>query len=305
MSVTASSTPLRKPEWLKKRLSLSNQRPMKNDLRSKGLHSVCEEAACPNISECFSKGVATVMIMGDICTRSCKFCDVKTGRPKALDPDEPENVALWAKAYKLRHIVITSVDRDDLKADLGSAHFAAVVRRTKELNPTSSIEVLTPDFQGREECIERVADSPVFVYNHNLETVERLTSHVRSASNYRRSLGVIRYVKTHHPKILTKSGMMLGLGESREETLAGMRDLADHGCDLLTLGQYLQPSKDHLEVKEFIHPDRFAEFKELGEKMGFKAVFAGPFVRSSYLADELIEGFTEPLHAVKVEGFTV
>lgn len=305
MPATAESTPLRKPEWLKKRLSLSNQRPMKNDLRSLGLNSVCEEAACPNISECFSKGVATVMIMGDICTRACKFCDVKTGRPLALDPNEPENVAQWAKSYKLRHIVITSVDRDDLKADLGSTHFAAVVKRTKEVNPTSSIEVLTPDFQGREECIDRVASAPVFVYNHNLETIERLTSQVRSASNYRRSLKVIRHVKKNHPKILTKSGMMLGLGESREETLQGMRDLVDHGCDLLTLGQYLQPSKAHLEVKEFIHPDRFAEFKELGEKMGFKAVFSGPFVRSSYLADELVEGFVEETPAAAMEGFTV
>lgn len=284
--------PLRKPEWLKKRMSLAAQRPMKNDLRDLGLHSVCEEAACPNISECFSKGVATVMIMGDTCTRSCKFCDVKTGRPKPLDPNEPENVARWAKEYKLKHIVITSVDRDDLKDDLGSTHFAAVVTRTKELNPESTIEVLTPDFQGREDCIARVARAPLFVYNHNLETSERLTPQVRSASNYRRSLGVIRTVKSLRPEILTKSGMMLGLGETRDEVLQSMRDLHESGCDLLTLGQYLQPSREHLAVKEFIHPDVFAFYKQEGEKMGFKAVFSGPFVRSSYLADELIEGFT-------------
>lgn len=289
-----NATGLRKPEWLKKRLSLSGQRPMKEDLRGLGLHSVCEEAGCPNISECFGKGVATVMIMGDTCTRACKFCNVKTGRPLALDPHEPENVAQWAKKYHLRHIVITSVDRDDLKDDLGSTHFAKVVTRTKEVNPTSSIEVLTPDFQGREECIKRVCEAPVLVYNHNLETSERLTPRVRSASNYRRSLGVIKYVKNHHPKMITKSGMMLGLGESKDEVLQSMQDLVDHGCDLLTLGQYLQPSQAHLPVVEFIHPDQFDEYKTLGEKMGFKAVFAGPFVRSSYLADELIEGLSSP-----------
>lgn len=282
----------RKPEWLKKRMSLSSQRPMKNELRSLNLHSVCEEAACPNISECFSKGVATVMIMGDTCTRACKFCDVKTGRPNALDPHEPENVAKWALAAKLRYIVITSVDRDDLKEDLGSTHFAAVVKKTKEMNPASMIEVLTPDFQGREDCIDRVCQSPIFVYNHNLETSERLTPQVRSASNYRRSLGVLQYVKKYHPKIITKSGMMLGLGETRDEVLQSMQDLHDHGCDLLTLGQYLQPSQQHLPVQEYIHPDQFAEFKEQGEAMGFRAVFSGPFVRSSYLADELVEGFT-------------
>lgn len=311
--IPQNEAPQRKPEWLKKRLSLSNQRPMKNDLRGLNLHSVCEEAACPNISECFSKGVATVMIMGDICTRACKFCDVKTGRPKPLDPNEPENVAQWAKAYGLKHIVITSVDRDDLKDDLGSTHFAKVVTRTKELSPRSTIEVLTPDFQGREECIERVCQTPIFVYNHNMETIERLTSGVRSASNYRRSLGVIKYVKDHHPKIYTKSGLMLGLGETHDEILLTMREMVEHGCDLLTLGQYLQPSKQHLPVKEFVHPDRFAFYKEAGEAMGFKAVFSGPFVRSSYLADELVEGLfgadgeerADKTAGRPAEGFTV
>lgn len=281
---------LRKPEWLKKRLALSNQRSMKNDLRAGGLHSVCEEASCPNISECFGKGVATVMIMGDTCTRACKFCNVKTGRPAALDPMEPENVAQWAKKYNLRHLVITSVDRDDLKDDLGSTHFAKVVTRTKEVNPQSSIEVLTPDFQGRAECLSRICQTPISVFNHNLETTEELTPRVRSASNYKRSLNVIRYVKDNHAKILTKSGMMLGLGEIKKDVLKAMQDLVDHGCDLLTLGQYLQPSQKHLPVKEFVHPDQFAEYKMLGEEMGFRAVFSGPFVRSSYLADELIKG---------------
>lgn len=299
MALPMQPTFQKKPEWLKKRISLSKQRPMKNNLRSLNLHSVCEEAACPNISECFSKGVATVMIMGDTCTRACKFCDVKTGRPAPLDPNEPEHVAKWAKEYNLRHLVITSVDRDDLKDDLGSTHFAKVIVRVKQVNPKSTIEVLTPDFQGREECIERVCQTPVYVYNHNLETIERLTPTVRSASNYKRSLNVLKYVKDHHSKILTKSGIMLGVGEAKEEALKAMQDLVDHGCDLLTLGQYLQPSQKHLPVSRYVHPDEFAELKEKGEKMGFRAVFAGPFVRSSYLADELIEGVEG------AKGFTV
>ncbi len=292
MSTCQTAAPLKKPEWLKKKISLVKTRAVKEELRTLKLHSVCEEASCPNISECFSKGVATVMIMGDTCTRSCKFCNVKTGKPLALDQDEPENVAQWIKAHGYRHIVITSVDRDDLKDDLGSTHFAAVVTRAKELNPNTSIEVLTPDFQGRPDCIDRVALTPISVFNHNLETIRRLTASVRSASNYDRSLGVIAHVKKHHPKILTKSGIMLGLSETRDETLEAMQDLVSHGCDLLTLGQYLQPTKEHLTVKEYINPDQFAEFKELGLKMGFRAVFSGPFVRSSYLADELIEGFS-------------
>lgn len=281
----------KKPPWLRKKLSLVKQRTVKAELRGLNLHSVCEEASCPNISECFSKGVSTVMIMGDTCTRSCKFCNVKTGKPLPLDPNEPENVAQWIKNHGFRHIVITSVDRDDLKEDLGSTHFALVVRRTKEVNPNTSIEVLTPDFQGRKDCIDRVCKEPISVFNHNLETVRRLTPQVRSASNYQRSLNVIRMVKDHHSHIHTKSGIMLGLGEKKEEVLQSMQDLVDHGCDLLTLGQYLQPSQKHLPVQEFIHPDQFEEYKILGKKMGFKKVFSGPFVRSSYLADELIEGF--------------
>lgn len=280
-----------KPDWLKKRLSLSGVRPMKEDLRRLGLHSVCEEARCPNISECFSKGVATVMIMGDVCTRSCKFCNVKSGRPGALDPDEPENVAQWARECRFKHLVITSVDRDDLP-DLGAAHFAAVVRRTHEVNPHSSIEVLTPDFQGRASCLDSVCSQPIRVFNHNLETVRRLTPQVRSASKYERSLGVIAHVKQNFSQLLTKSGIMLGLGETRTELLQAMRDLRGHGCDLLTLGQYLQPTATHLPVVEYIHPDVFSGLRKIGERMGFRAVFSGPFVRSSYLADELIEGLS-------------
>ncbi|MCP5464306.1 MAG: lipoyl synthase [Deltaproteobacteria bacterium] len=283
---------MRKPPWLKKKMSLNNQRKVKAELRSLNLHSVCEEASCPNISECFAKGVATVMIMGDVCTRTCKFCNVKSGRPPALDPNEPKNVANWIKAHGYKHIVITSVDRDDLKNDLGSTHFAAVIRESKALNPNTSIEVLTPDFQGRGDCIDRVCAEQISVFNHNLETIERLTAEVRSASDYRRSLGVIAHVKKHHPHIITKSGMMLGLGESRGEVFQAMKDLRDSGCDMLTLGQYLQPSPKHLPVTEFIHPDIFDEHKQFGLDLGFKAVFSGPFVRSSYLADELIESFS-------------
>ncbi len=294
MSTSSETKPFqRKPEWLKKKLSLVRERPMKSELRGLNLHSVCEEAACPNISECFAKGVATVMIMGDTCTRSCKFCNVKTGKPLALDPAEPKHVAEWIQAHGYRHIVITSVDRDDLKEDLGSRHFAEVVRASKQMNPQTSIEVLTPDFQGREDCIERVCTEEISVFNHNLETVRRLTNSVRSASNYDRSLRVIQYVKKRSPHVLTKSGIMLGLGETKEEVLQAMQDLVDHNCDLLTLGQYLQPSQKHLPVVDFIHPDQFKEYHDLGMKMGFKAVFAGPFVRSSYLADELIEGLID------------
>lgn len=292
MAQTQSFIPQRKPQWLKKKLSLVKQRSVKKELRSLGLHSVCEEASCPNISECFAKGVATVMIMGDICTRSCKFCNVKTGKPLALNPEEPKNVAYWVQQHGFKHIVITSVDRDDLKNDLGAGHFAEVIRETKLLNPETSVEVLTPDFQGREDCIQVVCDEDISVFNHNLETIERLTPQVRSASNYQRSLNVIQYVKKNHPKIFTKSGIMLGLGESKGEVMQAMKDLVQHGCDLLTLGQYLQPSPKHLPVESFIHPEQFEEYKHFGLDLGFKAVFSGPFVRSSYLADELIEGFS-------------
>lgn len=280
-----------KPEWLKKKLDLSTLQKMQVKLRGLELHSVCEEARCPNISECFSKGVATVMIMGDTCTRACKFCAVKTGRPLVLDPNEPKNVANWVKKLELKHIVITSVDRDDLD-DLGATHFAKTIDEVKKANPRSVIEVLTPDFQGRGECIEKVCQAGPKIYNHNLETTKRLTPHVRSASKYDRSLKVIFWVKQNYPEQITKSGIMLGLGETKEELLEAMKDLLDHQCDLLTLGQYLQPTQKHLPVKEYIHPDQFKEYQEIGKQMGFKAVFSGPFVRSSYLADELYEQIT-------------
>ncbi|HBF13335.1 MAG TPA: lipoyl synthase [Deltaproteobacteria bacterium] len=280
--------PLLKPPWLKKRLDVAALTGMQARLRGLTLHSVCEEARCPNISECFSKGVATVMIMGDTCTRACKFCAVATGRPKPLDPNEPENVAKWAGDAGLKHIVITSVDRDDLP-DLGATHFGKTVQTMKEIHPLMIVEVLTPDFQGKGELIDKVCQAEPKIYNHNLETVRRLTPGVRSAARYDRSLQVIKWVKKNYPNQLTKSGLMLGLGETEEEILESMQDLLNHGCDMLTLGQYLQPTLKHLPVKEYIPLEKFEGYHKRGLQMGFKAVFAGPFVRSSYLADELYE----------------
>ncbi len=273
-----------KPAWLKKTYSFSEVHAMKQRLKSLNLHTVCEEARCPNISECFGRGVATVMIMGDMCTRSCKFCAVKTGRPQALDPEEPKNVAHWAKELGLKHIVITSVDRDDL-SDQGSRHFAQTVFEVKRENPEIVVEILTPDFQGKTAFIDEVCKSAPHIFNHNLETVERLTSQVRSAARYERSLSVIQHVKKNYADFLTKSGLMLGLGEKEEEVIQAMRDLVAHGCDLLTLGQYLQPTPNHLPVVDYIPPKKFDEYRKEGEALGFRAVFAGPFVRSSYMAD--------------------
>lgn len=267
---------------------------MKSRLRYLQLHTVCEEARCPNLGECFSRGVATVMIMGDICTRSCKFCAVKSGRPSTLDPQEPENVGKLTQKLKLKHIVITSVDRDDLP-DLGAEHFAETVREVRKFNPNASIEVLTPDFQGKGELIDLVCRENPAIYNHNVETVERLTPSVRFASKYRRSLSVIEWIRKNYPHQLTKSGIMLGLGETKDEVIQTMKDLFKSGCNLLTLGQYLQPTSKHLPVSEYIHPDRFREYQTIAEDIGFKGVFSGPFVRSSYLADEMYrKSFNSP-----------
>ena len=278
-----------KPSWLKKKISFKEIRGMKSELRTHGLHTVCEEARCPNASECFSKGIATVMIMGDVCTRSCKFCNVKTGKPDDLDSAEPENVAKLVKERKYKHVVITSVDRDDLKDDFGSKHYASVVRSVKEKNPNTSIEVLTPDFQGREDCLDRVCQEEISIFNHNIETNERLTPLVRSVAKYDRSLKVLKYVKERFPNLYTISGMMLGMGETKKEVIQTMKDLRENKCQIFSLGQYLQPTKNHYPVKDYIHPDQFQEYKKIGKEMGFEAVFAGPFVRSSYLAGDLLE----------------
>lgn len=277
-----------KPAWLKKKLVLQGMGPMQGNLGKWGLNTVCESARCPNISECFSKKTATIMIMGNVCTRSCKFCAVATGRPKPLDPAEPENTALWAKGLGLKYIVITSVDRDDL-ADFGAGHFAETVRKVKIHNPDSAVEVLTPDFQGRGEFVNMVCGSGPKVYNHNIETVERLTPVVRSAAKYGRSLSVLDHVKKNFPQMFTKSGLMLGLGESKDEVVRTMKDLRRNGCDFLTLGQYLQPTAKHLAVSEYINPDRFCEYRQIGLDLGFASVLSGPFVRSSYHAGELLK----------------
>jgi len=278
-----------KPPWLKKKLSGEGVLSMKEKLRDLGLHTVCEEARCPNLTECFSKKVATLMIMGDICTRACKFCAVATGRPKALDALEPQKVAGWISELGLRHVVITSVDRDDLP-DLGANHFAETIREVKNKNPSTIVEVLTPDFQGKPEFLEIVSKEEPRIFNHNLETVERLTPSVRSAAKYSRSLFVLEWVKKNYPHQIVKSGLMLGLGEEKEEVLKTLQDLRQAGCDMITLGQYLQPTPQHLPVKEYIHPDQFDEYKKEALSLGFRTVFSGPFVRSSYLAEEVFAG---------------
>lgn len=283
-------TSVPKPDWLRKRWQHNGSvLSLKKELRGLRLHTVCEEARCPNIGDCFSKRVATVMIMGDTCTRSCKFCSVASGRPGPLDREEPESVAEFVASLGLRHVVITSVDRDDLP-DLGASHFAQVIQAVRRRNPELTIEVLTPDFQGRAACLDRVCEAGPRVFNHNLETVRRLTPQVRSVAKYDTSLRVLRHVKQHYPAMMTKSGLMLGLGEEQHEIREALQDLVLHGCDLLTLGQYLQPTVAHLPVARYVPPQEFVFWQAQAHKMGFRRVFSGPYVRSSYLADELIEG---------------
>lgn len=276
----------RKPAWIRARLGHSAEVDrIKSILRRENLHTVCEEASCPNLSECFGKGTATFMIMGDICTRRCPFCDVAHGRPNPLDAEEPQKLAATIAALGLRYVVITSVDRDDLR-DGGAAHFAACIRQAREASPALRIEVLVPDFRGRmDPALEIFADTPPDVFNHNLETVPRLYRRARPGSDYAWSLDLLRRFKALHPRVPTKSGLMLGLGESIEEIEQVMRDLRQHGVDMLTLGQYLQPSPNHLPVERFVHPDEFERLRQAGEQMGFAHVASGPMVRSSYHAD--------------------
>ncbi len=277
----------RKPKWIRSRLgNPAEVERIKKTLREQELHTVCEEASCPNLSECFSKGTATFMIMGDICTRRCPFCDVAHGRPNPLDENEPEKLARTIAAMKLKYVVITSVDRDDLK-DGGAAHFAACIREARLASPTLRIEVLVPDFRGRmDPALSIFKDTPPDVFNHNLETVPRLYKRARPGSDYQWSLDLLARFKTLHADVPTKSGLMLGLGEEIDEIEQVMRDLRRHNVDMLTLGQYLQPSKNHLPVEAFIHPDEFDRLRIVGEKMGFAHVASGPMVRSSYHADE-------------------
>ncbi len=279
----------RLPEWLT--IRLPKRAPIaevENLMRTERLVTVCEEARCPNLWECWTKKSATFMIMGDTCTRSCRFCAVKTGRGGPLDPDEPRRVAEAAKTLGLRHTVVTSVNRDELP-DGGAHHFAAVIANLKALLPDSIIEVLTPDFLGKKEAIDVVVKAKPHVFNHNIETVPRLYKQVRPQAKYPRSLEVLRYVKESDPTIYTKSGFMVGLGETKDEVVALLKDLHAWKVDAITIGQYLKPGKGYLDVVEYIHPDVFAEYKAIGEEIGFVFVASGPFVRSSHNAIELSE----------------
>jgi len=272
-----------KPEWLKMRFSFDKSyHDVRTLVEGLKLNTVCEEARCPNRGECWSRGTATIMIMGDTCTRSCGFCNVKTGRPMPLEPDEPLRVAEAIRTLKLKYAVITSVDRDELP-DGGAAHFAETIRTVHELNPQCKVEVLTPDFKGQLSSLEMVAAAKPEVFAHNMETVARLHLKVRPQAKYYRSLQVLGNAKKLGMTV--KSGIMVGLGETRDEVVQVMRDLVDVGCELFTIGQYLQPSPQHLPVEEFIHPDVYLDYKHLGESLGLRHVQAGALVRSSYRAE--------------------
>lgn len=286
IKVEATTEPLRKPEWIRVRLPTGNHvAHLKEMLREAHLHTVCEEAACPNLPECFGRGTATFMIMGDICTRRCPFCDVAHGRPLPLDPNEALHLAETVRAMKLRYVVVTSVDRDDLR-DGGAAHFVACVSAIRALNPDTGIEILVPDFRGRMDVALEIIDrAPPDVFNHNLETVPRLYRQVRPGSDYQWSLDLLRRFNDRRPSVPTKSGLMLGLGEKIGEVRDVMRDLRRHHCDMLTLGQYLQPSLHHLPVIRFVAPEEFDELRDFGHSLGFTHVASGPMVRSSYHAD--------------------
>ena len=276
----------RKPPWIRVKAPIGPAvQKLKSVLRARGLHTVCEEASCPNIGECFSHGTATFMIMGDICTRRCPFCDVAHGRPGPLDPHEPERLAETVEGMGLSYVVVTSVDRDDLR-DGGAGHFTACIRALRRRRPELRIEILVPDFRGRmERALAVLAEEPPDVFNHNLETVPRLYRKARPGADYRWSLDLIRSFKEAHPQVPTKSGLMLGLGEEESEVMEVLQDLRTHDCDMLTLGQYLQPSRYHLAVERFWTPDEFDTLGRAARALGFENVASGPLVRSSYHAD--------------------
>jgi lipoic acid synthetase len=282
---------LSKPDWIRVKIPASSKiNHIKQKLREHKLASVCEEASCPNLGECFSNGTATFMIMGDICTRRCPFCDVAHGKPKPLYENEPTELAAAISEMGLSYVVITSVDRDDLK-DSGAQHFANCISETRRLNPDIKVEVLVPDFRGRMDiALEILKDSPPDVFNHNLETVPRLYKQARPGADYAWSLELLKRYKALKPEVTTKSGLMLGLGETLDEVKQVMVDLYEHNIDMVTLGQYLQPSRDHLKVERFVHPDEFEELRAYGESLGFKHVASGPLVRSSYHADKQAHG---------------
>ena len=282
---------LQKPDWIRVRIRANPEiTRIKDILRRRKLASVCEEASCPNLPECFSHGTATFMIMGEICTRRCPFCDVAHGSPKELDQDEPMQLAEAVQEMGLKYVVVTSVDRDDLK-DSGSSHFAECISNIRSLNPNTTIEVLVPDFRGRMDiAVEILSAMPPDVFNHNLETVPRLYKKARPGADYKWSLKLLQTFKVKNTNVPTKSGLMLGLGETNNEVVEVMKDLRAHNVEMLTLGQYLQPSRDHLAVERFAHPDEFDELARVGSELGFHHVASGPLVRSSYHADLQAKG---------------
>lgn len=286
MSVTTD----RKPRWAKRRLELGRATAVHRILHTAGVHTVCEEARCPNLGECWGRKTATFMILGDTCTRACAFCAVATGAPAAPNPEEPARVAAAAVRLGLRHVVVTSVDRDDLD-DGGAGHFALVVERLHGQDQT--VEVLTPDFQGDGEAIDRVAAAGPEIFGHNVETVERLYPSMRPQADYDQSLAVLARVKARFPRLLTKSGLMVGVGETEAEVVAALHDLRTSGCDIVTLGQYLAPSARHHPVEAYITPEQFDAYRAAAEAMGFLSVAAAPFVRSSYNADRVWERLRE------------
>ena len=296
IKVVPLETKLKKPEWIRAKLPSGGQfMEIKRILREQKLHTVCEEASCPNIGECFSKGTATFMIMGDICTRRCPFCDVGHGRPNPLDPDEPKHLAETVAALKLKYVVITSFDRDDLR-DGGAGHFADCIKAIRELSPSTQIEVLVPDFRGRlDVALEILAATPPDVMNHNLETAPRLYKQARPGADYTHSLELLKRYKALRPDVATKSGIMVGLGENDEEVREVMLDMREYNIDMITIGQYLQPTDGHLPVLRYVSPQMFKTFETEALDMGFKHAAVGAMVRSSYHADEQAKdaGFAE------------
>ena len=276
----------KKPVWLRKRIRLDGSFQRTEELlKTLNLNTVCQSAQCPNIGECFSQETATFMIMGNICTRNCRFCDLKKDIPEEINNKEPDNIVKAVEKLNLKHVVITSVTRDDLE-DHGSGHFAKVLNKLKSFDPSLTLEVLTPDFQGKKEYLEKVLKASPDVFNHNIETVASLYKLVRPEANYQRSLEVLKHAKLYKKDIVLKSGLMLGLGEKKKEVIDLMKDLANAGVDILTIGQYLQPSSQHLKVKEYISPKNFKELKEIAKELGFNSVVSGVFVRSSFQAKE-------------------
>lgn len=286
VKVIPTDTLPKKPDWIRVRVPANGEvQRIKKILRQQKLYTVCEEASCPNLPECFGGGTATFMVMGDICTRRCPFCDVAHGRPNALDTDEPQHLAETVKSLGLKYVVVTSVDRDDLR-DGGAQHFAACIAAIREASPNTTIEVLVPDFRGRMDvALDAFEATPTDVFNHNLENVPRLYKEIRPGSDYQWSLDLLKKHKERLPDVPTKSGLMVGLGETNEEIRQVMRDLRAHDVDMITIGQYLQPSKSHSPLKRFVTPKEFDEFARYGEELGFSNVASGPMVRSSYHAD--------------------